>query len=319
VNPGNANNSTLLQSNRLGADLILLSVAIFWGTAFVVQRIAAEEVGALSFNGLRFLVGALVVLPFARSDGINKINLADAIDARRGSLKREGIAGVLLAGVILTCGAAFQQFGLKSTTAGNAGFITGLYVVLIPLFLAFFWNCKPRPVIWAAAILSVIGLYLLSTAGVMRVNLGDGLVMISAVFWALHVIIIDRTVKRVNVLHLAFGQYLVCGLTSLMVGLIVEPQGLRPVLENWWVVAYTGVLSVGLGYTLQAAGQRVAPPADAAIILSLEAVFAAISGWLFINESFTPIQIIGCGIMLLGMLLAQSDAILSRNVGQHNA
>jgi drug/metabolite transporter (DMT)-like permease len=314
----NAEKSPLLKHSRITADLILLGVAMIWGSAFVVQRIAAQEVGVLSFNGLRFLVGALVILPFVGSSAVRKRNDVDLYASTREGMQGKSLGGILLAGIVLTCGATFQQAGLQGTTAGNAGFITGLYVVLIPIFLAIFWNRKPSLVIWVAAFLSVIGLFLLSTAGVMRINRGDTLVLISAVFWALHVIIVDRVVRRVNVLHLAAGQYLVCGLTSLMMGLLVEPQGLRPVLENWWVVAYTGVLSVGLGYTLQAAGQLLAPPADAAIILSLEAVFAAISGWLFIDESLTPVQAAGCGIMLLGMLLAQSRVILSRNIGSEN-
>jgi drug/metabolite transporter (DMT)-like permease len=314
----NAEKSPLLKHSRITADLILLGVAMIWGSAFVVQRIAAQEVGVLSFNGLRFLVGALVILPFVGSSAVRKRNDVDLYASTREGMQGKSLGGILLAGIVLTCGATFQQAGLQGTTAGNAGFITGLYVVLIPIFLAIFWNRKPSLVIWVAAFLSVIGLFLLSTAGVMRINRGDTLVLISAVFWALHVIIVDRVVRRANVLHLAAGQYLVCGLTSLMMGLLVEPQGLRPVLENWWVVAYTGVLSVGLGYTLQAAGQLLAPPADAAIILSLEAVFAAISGWLFIDESLTPVQAAGCGIMLLGMLLAQSRVILSRNIGSEN-
>jgi drug/metabolite transporter (DMT)-like permease len=314
----NAEKSPLLKHSRITADLILLGVAMIWGSAFVVQRIAAQEVGVLSFNGLRFLVGALVILPFVGSSAVRKRNDVDLYASLREGMQGKSLGGILLAGIVLTCGATFQQAGLQGTTAGNAGFITGLYVVLIPIFLAIFWNRKPSLVIWVAAFLSVIGLFLLSTAGVMRINRGDTLVLISAVFWALHVIIVDRVVRRANVLHLAAGQYLVCGLTSLMMGLLVEPQGLRPVLENWWVVAYTGVLSVGLGYTLQAAGQLLAPPADAAIILSLEAVFAAISGWLFIDESLTPVQAAGCGIMLLGMLLAQSRVILSRNIGSEN-
>jgi drug/metabolite transporter (DMT)-like permease len=314
----NAEKSPLLKHSRITADLILLGVAMIWGSAFVVQRIAAQEVGVLSFNGLRFLVGALVILPFVGSSAVRKRNDVDLYASTREGMQGKSLGGILLAGIVLTCGATFQQAGLQGTTAGNAGFITGLYVVLIPIFLAIFWNRKPSLVIWMAAFLSVIGLFLLSTAGVMRINRGDTLVLISAVFWALHVIIVDRVVRRANVLHLAAGQYLVCGLTSLMMGLLVEPQGLRPVLENWWVVAYTGVLSVGLGYTLQAAGQLLAPPADAAIILSLEAVFAAISGWLFIDESLTPVQAAGCGIMLLGMLLAQSRVILSRNIGSEN-
>lgn len=287
--------------SRILADLTLLSVALIWGSAFVVQRIAAGQVGVLTFNGLRFLLGALVLLPFV---GIQKSS-----ESRR-DLRIAG--GVILAGGLMAFGAAFQQAGLRYTTAGNAGFITGLYVVLIPLFLGFSMRRRPRPLIWLSAFLAAGGLFLLSTGGALQVNQGDGLVFTSSIFWALHVILIDWMVRQMDVLHFAVGQYLVCAVLSLSLGLAVEPGSLIPTLEQWPLIAYTGVLSVGLGYTLQAVGQKVAPPADAAIILSLEAVFAAISGWVFLNESLSPLQLIGCGVMLSGMLLAQSDVILGR-------
>ncbi len=297
LNRQDLNNHT--RRSRLMADLTLLCVALIWGSAFVVQRIAAGQVGVFTFNGLRFLLGALALLPFVRkqnSSGSGRDLLLTG--------------GVILAGGLMAFGAAFQQAGLRYTTAGNAGFITGLYVVLIPLFLGVSMRRRPRLVIWLSALLAAAGLFLLSTGGVLQVNQGDGLVFISSIFWALHVILIDWMVRRMDVLRFAFGQYLVCGALSLSLGFVLEPGSLIPTLEQWWLIAYTGVLSVGLGYTLQAVGQRVAPPADAAIILSLEAVFAAFSGWVFLNENLSPVQLTGCGVMLLGMLLAQSDVIL---------
>jgi len=214
---------------------------------------------------------------------------------------------------LLAAGAAFQQIGIKYTTANNAGFITGLYVVLIPIFLTFGGRRKiPRPVVWIAAVLSALGLCLLSTGGQLQINRGDILVMVSAVFWAFHVILIDWMVQRVEVMQFATGQYIVCGLVSLGLGLYLESGVLQQVLSNWLLLAYMGVISVGLGYTLQAVAQRVAPPADTAIILSMEAVFAALGGWLFLRESLAPLQLLGCGIILLGMLLAQSDVILGK-------
>ena len=136
--------------------------------------------------------------------------------------------------------------------------------------------------------------------------------MISSAFWACHVLLIDWMVQRVELMQFAAGQYIVCGLVSLGLGLYLEPEALKPLLSNWWLLGYMGIISVGVGYTLQAAGQRAAPPADTAIILSMEAVFAALCGWQFLAESLSPLQILGCGIILLGMLLAQSDVILSK-------
>ena len=209
------------------------------------------------FNGLRFLIGALVVFPFTKIFASREKHFDVS-----SHLNRQTTAGVVLAGCLLLLGAGFQQAGLKYTNAGNAGFITGLYVVLIPLFLAIFWRRKPRPVVWLAALMAALGLFLLSTNGSMQFHQGDGLVLISAVFWALHVILIEWMVQRMDVLSFAAGQYLICGILSLSLGLIIENHTMKSLLEYGWVILYTGIFSVGLGYTLQAFGQRRAPPAD---------------------------------------------------------
>jgi len=292
--------TTITASRRLQADLALLVVAMIWGSAFVVQRLAAGELGGYLFNGLRVLLAAVVLTPLAWS------RLFTRADARRlPGLGRSNIAGVFLAGGVMVIGAALQQAGLQTTTAGNAGFITGLYVVLIPILMAVFFRRPSRPVIWAAALLATFGMYLLSIAGRLQINPGDGLELIGAVFWALHVIIIGHMVQRIDVLHLAVGQYLVCALINLALAALLEPILPAAILANLWLILYAGLLSVGVGYTLQAVAQRVAPPADAAIILSGESVFAALSGWVFLDEALTPLQLAGCGVMLAGMLLAQ--------------
>jgi len=285
---------------RLRADLALLLTSIIWGSAFVVQRVVAPHSSVFLFNGLRFLVGALVLAPLAW--------LAFRRPHPLPGLNRQTVPGVLIAGFLLLCGATLQQAGLRYTTAANAGFITGLYVVLIPILQALFWRQAPRPVIWLAALLAAAGLFLLSTGGSLRLKIGDLLELAGAMFWALHVIWIGRLVHKIELLQLAMGQFLVCGLASSLIGLIVEPELSGEVAGAVWAILYTGILSVGIGYTLQAAGQRVAPPADAALILSCEAVFAALFGWRFLGEALSLIQVTGCGIMLVGILLAQADA-----------
>ncbi len=294
-----SNQSSVFRQRRLRADLTLLAVAAVWGSAFVVQRLAADQVGVWLFNGARFLIAALALMPLAWRGVLREPGIP--------GLGRSTLPGVILVGCALIGGSAFQQAGVRYTTAGNAGFITGLYVVLIPLFEAYLWRRRPRPMIWVAAGMAVAGLYLLSTSGQMRFNRGDVLVLVSAIFWALHVILTGRLVQRVYVLQFAIAQYVVCGSISLVVGIVLENGQLPGLVNNFWTVVYTGLISVGLGYTLQAVAQRVAPPADAAIILSLEAVFAALSGWLFLSESLNLIQMFGCATMLAGMLLAQSD------------
>jgi drug/metabolite transporter (DMT)-like permease len=293
-------------NKRLKADATLLLVASFWGLAFVAQRTAAESSGVFLFNGMRFLLGMLCLLPFAWRDG----SLSQASNWR-GS----GLRGTLVAGLLLFAAGTLQQMGLRYTTAGNAGFITGLYVVFIPVILALGGKKHLRPAIWAASLMAVAGLFLLSTGGRLRLALGDALVLASAVMFAFHVIWIGSMVQRMPVLPLAIGQYLLVGLLSLVIGSFTE-TGLGEVISNSWPsILYTGIFSIGLGYTLQAVGQRTAPPADAAILLSMEAPIAALFGWLLLNEQLTAIQLFGCGLMLAGMLLAQIETIHALRAG----
>ena len=285
--------SIVQRGQRLRADLTLLVVAVGGGSAFAVCRLAAAQTGALLYNGARFLVGVLTLLPFARA-------------GLRG-LTRIEVWGGALAGIMLFAAAGLQQVGLQSTTAGKAGFITGLYVVLVPLCLALVWRQWPQWSTWAASLLAAAGLFLLSAVERLALAPGDGLELAGAFFWALHVILIGRLAQRVDVLRLALIQYLVCGLLSLTAGLVYESSTAPGLLSAWWAILYTGVFSVGLGYTLQVVGQQHAPAADAAIILSSEAVFAALSGWLILDESLASWQLLGCALMLSGMLLAQAS------------
>ncbi len=295
-------------SRRLRADLALLATAVVWGLAFVVCRMAAAQTGSFLYNGTRFLLGALTLLPFA--------------GARLRGFTRVEVWGGALVGAVLFVAAGLQQIGLRFTTAGKAGFITGLYVVFVPLGLALVWRQWPRRVTWVASLLAAAGLYLLSAVEQLALAPGDGLELVGAVFWALHVILIGRLARRVDVqradvqrvdvlrvdvLRVALVQYLVCGLLSLAVGWLLESSTAPGLVSAWWAILYTGVFSVGLGYTLQLIGQRQAPPEDASIILSSEAVIAALAGWLFLGERLAPWQLLGCALMLAGMILAQAS------------
>ena len=281
-------------NERLKADLVLLCVALVWGSAFVAQRAAAAHLGFFLYNGIRFLLGALVLLLIFRK---RQLRLTPA----------EWRGGVL-AGLLLFGAAAFQQAGLQFTTAGKAGLITGLYVVLVPLFLALGWRQRLPKVAWIASLFAVAGLFLLSGTQQWSLAPGDGLELAGAVLWALHVIAIGRMAGRVDPVRLSLGQYFVCGLINLLLGVLLEGHTWSGLSAAWWAVLYGGIISVGLGYTLQAVGQRHAPAADAAILLSMESPFAALFGWLFLQEILTPLQMLGCGLMLCGMLLAQIPA-----------
>lgn len=278
-------------NKRLKSDIILLIVAVVWGSAFVGQRFAAQHIGPFLFNGSRFILAALILLPLALK--------------QKKKLNFKKMHFTALIGLILFIAGYLQQAGLKYTTAGNAGFITGLYVVFVPVFLAFFFHQRLNWTAWVAAFIAFIGLFLLSVQDNFTLAPGDGLELIGAIFWALHVILISKIIKEMEILHFAIGQYIIAGILNLIVGFIFESQTLPGFTVAWWTVVYTGILSVGIGYTLQAVGQRHAPPTDAAIILSTEAIFAAGFGYLFLNEILTLQQLLGCIVILAGIIVAQ--------------
>jgi drug/metabolite transporter (DMT)-like permease len=277
--------------SRLKSDAILLLVAVIWGSGFIAQRVAAEQLGFFVFNGARFLLGVLTVWLFNRN-GWKDMTKAE-------------VRGGALAGFLIFIAASLQQAGIAFTTAGKAGFITGLYVVLVPILLAIFWKRGSSFWTWLASLIAVAGMFLLTMEGAFTLAFGDALVLIGALMWALHVIVIDLLTKKVNVIRLAMMQFLVAGVLSTVFGIFLEWPTIANIPNVWWTILYGGIISVGIGYTLQLVGQKGAPATDSAIILSMESVFAAIFGGLLLSEELTWLQIGGCVLMLAGMLLAQ--------------
>ncbi|WKZ39506.1 MAG: DMT family transporter [Anaerolineales bacterium] len=276
---------------RLKADLTLLLVSIIWGSAFVAQRIAGQLGSVYQFNGARYLLAALILLLF-----VKRIHLA--------SIPRPQYKWMAIAGFFLFLGSALQQAGLVYTTAGNAGFITSLYVVLVPVALFLFWGERPHWLSILAVVLACIGAFLLSTGGRFELRIGDALELIGALFWTFHVIILGKYASKFEAMTFSLGQLIVCGLLNLGVGVIVEPAlALHPPLLL--AIAYTAVFSLGLCYTLQVWAQKHTPPADAALILSLESVFAVLAGWLLLNETLIVIQIVGCLLIFIAVMLSQ--------------
>lgn len=279
-----------------GLGSLLLAAAI-WGFAFVAQREGMRHIGPFTFNALRFAMGGLAILPWFASRGPGK-EVPD--DVSRWTVRM----GILSAGVVLFASAALQQIGLVSTTAGKAGFITGLYVVIVPL-LSLLWRHRVPKTAWAGCLLATVGMYLLTVTDGMSIAAGDVLVLASAVGWAVHVHLAGWLVRHVRAVRLAVLQFAICSLLSSIVAIIHESLSVSALREALWPLAYAGVVSVGIAYTLQLVGQRTVPPSQAGVVMSLEAAFAVLGGWFFLAETLTPRGLVGCGLMMAGMALAQ--------------
>jgi drug/metabolite transporter (DMT)-like permease len=290
-----------MKNESLRSDLILLLAAIIWGFAFVAQRIGMDYVGPYTYNGVRFALGTLVLLPFLFLSASKNEPL---IKVSHPSDRRKIVIGSLMTGLFLFGGVALQQLGLQQTTAGKAGFITGLYVVFVPI-VGLFFGQRSHYTIWIGAILSVAGLYLLSNTSGLSIAPGDKLVLYCAIVFTFHVLFIAWLSPLMNSFLLAVIQFTICALLNLVIAFAIEPVNLTSILQAWMPIAYGGILSVGVAYTLQVIAQKTAHPAYASIILSLEAVFALAGGWLILHEVLTLQMLFGCGLMLLGMIVVQ--------------
>jgi len=290
-----------MRHSLLKSDLLLLLTATIWGFAFVAQRVGMAYVGPFTFNGVRFALGCLVLIPFIIK---GKLDRKPAEDEARGNKHTILVLGGGLAGLFLFGGASFQQIGLVYTTAGNAGFITGLYVVIVPV-LGLLGGQRATTGTWLGAMLAAFGLFLLSVKGDFSIGFGDMLELVGAFLWACHVLVIGWLTNKTSALKLAFLQFAVCSLLSLCIAAWIETIAISGLVQAAAPIAYGGLLSVGVAYTLQVIAQREAHPAHASILLSLEAVFAAAGGWLILNETLSFRGMTGCALMLAGMLLSQ--------------
>jgi drug/metabolite transporter (DMT)-like permease len=323
-----------MNKRALRADVLLLLTAGIWGFGFVAQRSGMEYLGPFAYNGIRFILGSLSLVPLLM---IRK-GAAALVRAQSGRF----VCSSLAAGGCLFVAVILQQFGIMFTTAGNAGFITGLYVVLTPVF-GIFLGRKTGPATWFGSVFTLGGLYFLSAAGHLdSINPGDIITVASAVFWAFHVLLIDRLVRGLDPIALSAGQFAVCGLLSLAGAFTLEPliggtverinAGLLSAGLFAWLpfpalldglsagavhfpaealipVLYGGLASVGIAYTLQVVAQRDAPPAHATIILCLEGCFAALGGVLLLAEQVGRWTLLGFVLMLAGMLVTQWEVI----------
>ena len=291
----------MTRSYRLRANLLLLLTAVIWGFAFVAQRSSMAHIGPFTFNAIRFFIGGLALIPLMLTLDWQRVSAGKPVTGWHG---RTLLAGGVVAGLILFAAASLQQMGIVFTTAGKAGFITSLYVVLVPLFgLAL--GQRASAAMWGGAVLAVIGLYFLSIEGGFRMAWGDLLVLIGALLWTCHVLLLGRLSPRTDPVKLAFAQFVVCAALSGIAALLTESATVAALRAAAVPILYAGILSVGMGYTFQTIAQGYTRPADTAIILSLEAVFAVIGGWLLLGEMLTMRALFGCALMLAGILISQ--------------
>ena len=281
---------------RLKADLTLLAVAIIWGTAFVAQTFAAQYRSAYIFNGLGFVLAALLLIPFIPKN--NRIS---------GSQWK----WMFITGAVLLIASALQQFGLFYTKVANAGFLTSLYTVFTPFGLLIFFKEKPSYWDIAAVLLAGLGAFFLSTGGHFQIQPGDTLEVTGAFFWTFHILILGKIASKFEPISFSVGQFLVCGIINLIIGYFVEDYSIVLIPVFIGAVLYRSILSITIGYTLQVCGQRHTPPTDAALILSLESVFAAIAGWFILKDLLQPIQIIGCAIIFGAVIISQIKPYLT--------
>jgi drug/metabolite transporter (DMT)-like permease len=279
-----------------GAIIMLWITAAIWGFAFVAQRAGMEYIGPFTFNGIRFLLGSISLLPLLFWIKFKRKSPA--------AKKQNILKGGLIAGVVLFIAASLQQAGMVYTSAGKAGFITGFYVILVPLIGVFIGQHITR-LLWMGAFIALAGLYLLTMSGTFVLQYGDLLILLSAFFWAVHVQVINKLVDTHAALPLSAFQFAICGILSLATGFLVETVSMATIIQAAWPLLYGGLMSVGIAYTLQVVAQQHVHPAYASIILSFETVFAVIGGWLLLNEILSLRNLAGCLLMLTGIVIVQ--------------
>lgn len=319
-------------SRKLRGDLMLFVTALIWGASFVAQKAGMDYIGPFTFNGIRFLLGALVLIPviliFRRQqqkDGIEKENCCEKENySEKGNCvgaennksgKRDLITGGLSCGVVLFISGTLQQVGMMFTTAGKAGFITALYIVLVPI-LGLFIGRRVRSVLWFCVALATVGLYLLCVKENLTIGRGDLLMIASAFGFATHILVIDHFSPKADGIKLSCLQFLTAGLISVPCMFLLETINWSSILSAWQPILYSAVMSCGVAYTMQIIAQKDTEPTVASLILSLESVFALIAGIILLHEQVAAREVWGCVIMFAAILLAQfpsksEDSIIS--------
>lgn len=282
-------------------SILLFITAVIWGCAFVAQSVGMDYIEPFTFSAVRSLIGSAFLVPCIWLLGKRKNT--EAIKVKED--KKELLKGGIICGVIICVAANLQQIGILYTSVGKSGFLTALYIVIVPVIGAFLGK-KPGKKLCMAVVCAVVGLYLLCMkVGTFSLEFGDVLLLLCALVFSLHIMTIDYFTQRVDGVKLSCIQFLVCGILSGIVMLIFEHPSLTAICTAWAPVLYTGILSCGVAYTLQIVGQRGMNPVVASLIMSLESVVSAIAGWLILGQILSGRELAGCVVMFIAIILAQ--------------
>ena len=292
-----------MKKQTITSSLLLLLAAIIWGAAFVAQSVGMEYMEPLTFNAARFLVGGFVLLPFALLDEVKQWKAIPTEKGRKSQLKTTLIGG-LCCGIAICTASTFQQYGMLYTSVGKAGFITALYIVLVPI-AGLFFKRKARRLVWLSVAIAVIGLYLLCINESLTVNFGDLLMFCCAIVFTSHILVIDHFSPKAKGVTLSCIQFLFSGVVSMVGMFLLEKPTWNGIIMGALPILYAGVMSCGIAYTLQILGQKHVEPAIASLILSLESVVSVLAGWVLLHEILNKREIIGCVLMFVAVVLVQ--------------
>lgn len=285
-------------------SLLLLLTATIWGVAFVAQSVGMDYVEPFTFNCVRSLIGGVVLIPCIWFLNRGKTEKRDETPEQKKAERKVLVTGGILCGVCLFAASNFQQFGIRYTTVGKAGFITACYIVIVPV-IGIFLNKKSSRLIWISVALALAGLYLLCMTESFSVGKGDFLVFICALLFSLHILVIDHFSPLTDGVKMSCIQFFVCGILSGIAMLLTETPSLESILAAWLPILYAGVLSCGVAYTLQIVGQRDMNPTVASLILSLESCISVLAGWILLGQKLSAREFLGCAVMFAAIILAQ--------------
>nr|WP_291233789.1 DMT family transporter [Frisingicoccus sp.] len=296
--------------NNTKNTFLLLLTAFIWGVAFVAQSVGMDYVGPLTFNAVRFIIGAIFLIPcIAFLDKLKeKENQAAGKNTPAAPQnKKVLITGGICCGIAIAAASTLQQYGIAYTTVGKAGFITALYIVIVPI-LGIFLKKKPRLIIWFSVLLALVGLYFLCMTDSLSFSKGDTLVLLCAFVFSLHIMIIDHFSPMVDGVRMSCIQFAVAGILCGIPALIFEHPTFSSLIAAWAPVLYAGILSCGVAYTLQIVAQKNYDPTVASLLLSLESVFSVLAGWVILHQSLSPREIFGCVLVFIAIILVQLPA-----------